>query len=303
MRWRSWPRSARRACATTTSRRQALSKARTVAAARLGKDVSALMAELGMAGGRFAVELEPQSDSEPDAQGRERCEFTGQRQSRQAAAAIAQGRLRRRAVAHRAGDRGRRARARTPSAPWCSTRSIPASAAPWPKSSAQKLRALGAQRQVLCVTHLPQVAAQGHAHLHVSASTAMAESPARNIDELDDSGRREELARMLGGVEITAKRGRMPSRCWNARRLPDRERRKKAARRSSRHRLRRDSLPDLFFLLRPHVQHQASGRSGRAVSRAAISRCSRSISSLMNSTTLPVSTSIMWSWCLPRSIS
>ena len=32
----------------------------------------------------------------------------------------------------------------------------------------QKLRALGGERQVLCVTHLPQVAAQGHAHYRVS---------------------------------------------------------------------------------------------------------------------------------------
>ncbi|HET6906203.1 MAG TPA: DNA repair protein RecN, partial [Rhodanobacteraceae bacterium] len=52
-----------------------LSKGRAGAAKKLGASVSQLMGELGMAGGTFAVELEPQPGSEPDAQGRERCEF------------------------------------------------------------------------------------------------------------------------------------------------------------------------------------------------------------------------------------
>jgi DNA repair protein RecN (Recombination protein N) len=66
----------------------------------------------------------------------------------------------------------------------------------------QKLRALGATRQVLCVTHLPQVAAQGHAHLRVSKHSDEASTHTR-IETLDAAGRRAELARMLGGVEIT----------------------------------------------------------------------------------------------------
>ena len=65
----------------------------------------------------------------------------------------------------------------------------------------QKLRELGARRQVLCVTHLPQVAAQGHHHVCVrkthGASTVV------NVDPLDPRERVEELARMLGGVKIT----------------------------------------------------------------------------------------------------
>ena len=66
----------------------------------------------------------------------------------------------------------------------------------------QKLRALGAQRQVLCVTHLPQVAAQGHAHLRV-AKHIDGDTTRTRIEKLDSTGRRDELARMLGGVEIT----------------------------------------------------------------------------------------------------
>ena len=66
----------------------------------------------------------------------------------------------------------------------------------------QKLRALGRERQVLCVTHLPQVAAQGHQHLNVRKDTD-AEGTASAVATLDARQRIEELARMLGGVEIT----------------------------------------------------------------------------------------------------
>ena len=65
----------------------------------------------------------------------------------------------------------------------------------------RQLRALGAKRQVLCVTHLPQVAAQGHAHWRVSkaASAGMTQSEVRSLDAAQ---RIAELARMLGGVEV-----------------------------------------------------------------------------------------------------
>ena len=64
------------------------------------------------------------------------------------------------------------------------------------------LRALGREHQVLCVTHLPQVAACGDQHLQVSKSLERAAVTSR-IAQLDRSGRIEEIARMLGGVEIT----------------------------------------------------------------------------------------------------
>jgi DNA repair protein RecN (Recombination protein N) len=66
----------------------------------------------------------------------------------------------------------------------------------------QKLRRLGSRRQVLCVTHLAQVAAQGHQHLRVAKSTDGA-STQTSIDVLGDKARRDEIARMLGGIEIT----------------------------------------------------------------------------------------------------
>lgn len=64
------------------------------------------------------------------------------------------------------------------------------------------LRSLGTENQVLCVTHLPQVAAQGHHHLHVNKITRK-DSTHTRIDPLDHDEKVSEIARMLGGVKIT----------------------------------------------------------------------------------------------------
>ena len=65
------------------------------------------------------------------------------------------------------------------------------------------LRQLGDQRQVLCVTHLPQVAAQGHQQMSVTKQTRGRQTSTR-IQLLQGEERVNEVARMLGGVEITA---------------------------------------------------------------------------------------------------
>jgi DNA repair protein RecN (Recombination protein N) len=67
----------------------------------------------------------------------------------------------------------------------------------------QMLRRLGASRQILCVTHLPQVAAQAGHHLLVRKSTRKGLTHTQ-ISTLDEAQRIDEIARMLGGVEITA---------------------------------------------------------------------------------------------------
>ncbi len=67
----------------------------------------------------------------------------------------------------------------------------------------QLLRRLGQQRQVLCITHLPQVACQGDYHLQVT-KTIVQSSTQTQIQWLGEKQRVEEIARMLGGVEITA---------------------------------------------------------------------------------------------------
>jgi DNA repair protein RecN (Recombination protein N) len=65
------------------------------------------------------------------------------------------------------------------------------------------LRRLGQDRQVLCVTHLPQVASQANQHFEVSKESRDGKTLSR-IEVLDAKNRVEEIARMLGGIEITA---------------------------------------------------------------------------------------------------
>ncbi|WP_374352880.1 DNA repair protein RecN [Chitinimonas sp.] len=64
------------------------------------------------------------------------------------------------------------------------------------------LKKLGEQHQVLCITHLPQVAASGDQQLQVS-KTQSKDSVSSRISQLDRAGRIEEIARMLGGLDIT----------------------------------------------------------------------------------------------------
>jgi len=65
-----------------------------------------------------------------------------------------------------------------------------------------QLRALGQRRQVVCVTHLPQVAALGHQHYQVSKSSDQT-TTVTQINPLDNTQRIDEIARMLGGIKIT----------------------------------------------------------------------------------------------------
>ena len=69
----------------------------------------------------------------------------------------------------------------------------------------KSLRRLGRQRQVLCVTHLPQVAAQGDEQWTVTKSSARSKL-AVQVARLDRAARIEELARMLGGAAATARK-------------------------------------------------------------------------------------------------
>ncbi|WP_043530907.1 DNA repair protein RecN [Litchfieldella xinjiangensis] len=66
----------------------------------------------------------------------------------------------------------------------------------------QLLRRLGESGQVMTVTHLPQVAAQAHQHLHIEKQ-ADADTTLTRMALLDSAGRVRELARMLGGVTLS----------------------------------------------------------------------------------------------------
>ena len=66
----------------------------------------------------------------------------------------------------------------------------------------RKLRALGQARQVLCITHLAQVAAQGVQHVQVRKRTE-GKTTTAEAAPLDAHERTLEIARMIGGVEIS----------------------------------------------------------------------------------------------------
>jgi DNA repair protein RecN (Recombination protein N) len=160
-----------------------------------------LMGELGMAGGQFAVELQAVDGDAPLASGGERAEFLvsanpGQppRPLRRVASG---GELARISLAIEVAALGSDA---VPTMIFDEVDSGIGGAVA--EVVGQKLRALGRERQVLCVTHLPQVAAQGHHHFQVSK--AVRERHAQSaVARLDGPARVEELARMLGGVEIS----------------------------------------------------------------------------------------------------
>lgn len=180
----------------------ALLASRREAAAALSQATTALIAELGMGGGHFEIAIEPIEGDRPDPQGGERVEFlvsanAGQppRPLRKVASG---GELSRISLAIEVAALGMDA---VPTMVFDEVDSGIGGAVA--DIVGQKLRALGEKRQVLCVTHLPQVAAQGHAHYRVSkaASDGVTQSA---VQLLTPKQRQEELARMLGGVEVSS---------------------------------------------------------------------------------------------------
>jgi len=178
-----------------------LGQARAAAATRLSQATTALIAELGMGGGVFEVALEAVDTGRPDPQGGERVEFlvsanAGQppRPLRRVASG---GELSRVSLAIEVAALGSDT---VPTMVFDEVDSGIGGAVA--EIVGQKLRALGARCQVLCVTHLPQVAAQGHAHYLVSKADLDGQTRSA-VRRLDAGQRQEELARMLGGVEVS----------------------------------------------------------------------------------------------------
>jgi DNA repair protein RecN (Recombination protein N) len=178
----------------------ALGKARADTAARLSSSTTALLSELGMGGGRFEAVLEPVATDRPDPQGAERVEFlvaanAGQppRPLRRVASG---GELSRISLAIEVAALGKDA---VPTMVFDEVDSGIGGAVA--QIVGQKLRALGAGRQALCVTHLPQVAAHGHAHYRVSKSESAGTTHSA-VEVLGAKAREEEIARMLGGLAV-----------------------------------------------------------------------------------------------------
>ena len=67
---------------------------------------------------------------------------------------------------------------------------------------AEKLRRVAENKQVLCVTHLPQIAALAHTHMLISKGERQGRT-FTTVQPLDKDGRKRELARIIGGANIT----------------------------------------------------------------------------------------------------
>ena len=178
-----------------------LTATRQQAAQALGQATTALINELGMGGSLFQVSLEPTTQDRPDPQGAERAEFlvaanAGQppRPLRKVASG---GELSRISLAIEVATIDLEA---VPTMVFDEVDSGISGAVADMVGS--RLRALAQSRQVLCVTHLPQVAAKGHTHYRVSKAPVEGMTQSA-VERLDKAAREEELARLLGGVEIS----------------------------------------------------------------------------------------------------
>ncbi|MDB5824785.1 MAG: repair protein RecN [Herminiimonas sp.] len=177
-----------------------LSQARATAAVALGKAVTAAMQDLSMAGGRFEIALRP---CEPAAYGLEQVEFLVAGHAgttpRPLAKVASGGELARIALAISVITSTATA---TPTLIFDEVDTGIGGAVA--EVVGRLLRRLGQDRQVLCVTHLPQVASQANQHFQVTKTTSADKKTWSQIEQLDAKSRVEEVARMLGGLEITA---------------------------------------------------------------------------------------------------
>jgi len=179
-----------------------LGKARLKAAVVLSDTVSSSMQELGMQGGRFEIRCETHTDR-PAAHGLDRVDFLVAANPGQPMAPLAEvasgGELSRISLAVQVAtvDCGE-----VPTLIFDEVDvGIGGAVA---EIVGQLLRRLAGQRQVLCVTHLPQVASQAHQQLRVH-KLSDGKTTETKIEPLDEKARVDEIARMLGGIDITQK--------------------------------------------------------------------------------------------------
>lgn len=178
-----------------------LSKSRQKAASKIQSSVTKQLGSLGMDGAKFVVELTPRSASEFHATGLEDIEFlisTNPGQSPKSLNKIASG-----------GELSRISLAIQVTT--ASTSRVPCLVfdevdvgigGATAEVVGELLRQLGTEAQIICVTHLAQVAAQGHQHLTVAKSSTKGATTSQ-VTELEDPARIAEIARMMGGVDQT----------------------------------------------------------------------------------------------------
>ena len=178
-----------------------LSNLRAHAATRLGSAVEEEIQRLGMPGGRFVIELRAQSSSDPMPHGLEQVELLVSANPGQPLKALAKvasgGELSRISLAIQV------ITAQTSRIPTLVFDEVDVGiGGPTAEIVGQLLRRLGERGQVLTVTHLPQVAAQCHQHLFVH-KVRESETTRTAVSKLSKKERIEEVARMLGGIDLT----------------------------------------------------------------------------------------------------
>ncbi len=178
-----------------------LSALRNDAAQRLSAAVEQEMQRLGMPGGRFSIELHAGKQDTPQPQGLELVEFQVSANPGQPLRPLGKvasgGELSRISLAIQV------ITAQTSRVPTLVFDEVDVGiGGPTAEVVGQLLRRLGEGGQVLTVTHLPQVAAQGHQHLFVHKLRGSDETRTA-VTRLESAQRIEEVARMLGGVDLT----------------------------------------------------------------------------------------------------
>lgn len=180
---------------------QKLKSDRTNAAGKLQKLVEDQLASLGMKESRFVISVEPKKTEEPQLNGLEDIEFlisTNPGQPPRALNKIASGgELSRISLAIQV------VTANSSRVPTLVFDEVDVGVSGGiAEVVGNLLRQLGEQAQIICITHAPQVAAQGHRHYLVSKIKTDLQSETK-IDKLDENATVNEIARMLGGVTIT----------------------------------------------------------------------------------------------------
>lgn len=176
-----------------------LSQARQAMAAEMAEKVSAIMRQLALASGRFEVALLPLAQGA--VYGLEQVEFriggVAGNEAKPLAKVASGGELSRVSLAIQV------LTSRSASVPTLIFDEVDVGIGGGVAEIVGRLlRELGTERQVLCVTHLPQVAAQAVWQWQVSKATRDGVTLSA-IEPLDENGRVREIARMLGGVEMT----------------------------------------------------------------------------------------------------
>jgi len=177
-----------------------LSASRKQAASKLNKAITEAMQTLGMKGGQFLVEVNSKGNT-PVIHGIDKIEFTVSANAGQACKPLARvasgGELARISLAIQMITA---AQCRIPTMIFDEVDSGVGGGVA--EIVGKQLRLLGKTNQVVCITHLPQVASQAHQHLRVQKKSARKQTQT-NVYPLNNNERIEEIARMLSGVEIT----------------------------------------------------------------------------------------------------